>query len=93
MHERFFEVLLHLRRFCFLGKKGFLDIFYRNPAQRLRKYKQRMKSVFFFFKSVIHDSFYANPLHFLNLLIRCGGLVHGEKKKKKMSARFFYIFV
>ena len=41
-----------------------------------------MKSVFFFFKSVIHDSFYANPLHFLNLLIRCGGLVHGKKKKK-----------
>ena len=29
---------------------------------------------------------------FVNLLIRCGGLVHGEKKKK-MSARFFYIFV
>ena len=49
-----------------------------------------MKSVFFFFfKSVIHDSFYANPLHFLNLLIRCGGLVHGKKKKKKCPPGFF----
>ena len=50
-----------------------------------------MKSVFFFLKSVIHDSFYANPLHFLNLLIRCGGLVHGEKKKKKKCPPGFFI--
>ena len=48
-----------------------------------------MKSVFFFFKSVIHDSFYANPLHFcksINSLWRAGSW---EKKKKKCPPGFF----